>query len=135
MWVSYSKVLQNFCFCCVPLRLCLSQKSHSGQGIVSLFSVHISKPYHLGFSSCQPARLKQPADLINMLLIMVSRWLMGPLNKTAPNSIWCFYSRPFCKIICFMFKVFLPLLLCSLWCSLPRTSLFKTVKWHIDSTH
>lgn len=50
---------------------------------------------------------------------------MGPLNKTGPNSNWCFYSGPFRRIICFVVQVFsfhdysvvfgelLPPLLCS----------------------
>lgn len=77
--------------------------------VALLFSIHISKrPPHLRFFSPvsrQPAHLEQPADLINMLLIMFSRWLMGVLNKTGPNSNWCFYSSPLCRIICFMAKV------------------------------
>lgn len=98
-------------FCCVSIRVCRSQESHSGRGIVSSVSLHIVyKPYHLGFPvASQATHLKQPADLINMLLIMFSRWLMGPLNKTGPNSSWCFYSGPFCRIICFMVQVFLSL--------------------------
>lgn len=40
-----------------------------------------------------------------MLLNVFSRWLMGLLNKTGPNANWCFYSCPFCRVICFMAQV------------------------------
>lgn len=87
------------------------------------------------FSSGQPASLEQPADLINMLLIMFSRWLMHLLNKTGPNLNWCFYSGPLWRIICLMVKVSFSLFLSGFWWCLFTTSLFKTVKWHINSIH
>lgn len=97
------------------IKACPSQKSQS-PGIVSLISLHIFKPITLDFPvASQPTHSRQPADLISTLLIMFSRWLMGPLNKAGPNSIWCFYSGPLCRIICFMVQVVLSLLLCSLW--------------------
>lgn len=55
--------------------------------------------------SRQPAHVEEPSDLISMLLNVFSRWLMGLLNKTGPNANWCFYSRPFCRVICFMAQV------------------------------
>lgn len=79
-------------------------------GTVSLlFSIYSSKnpPYLRFFSpvSRPPAHLEETADLIGRLLITFSRWLMGLLNKTGPNASWCFYSGPFCRVICCMARV------------------------------
>lgn len=75
--------------------------------VASLFSIYISKhPPYLRFLFPLSRLLFHSellADFINMLPITFSRWLMG--LKTGPNSNQCFYSGPFCRIICFMVKV------------------------------
>nr|XP_023400057.1 engulfment and cell motility protein 1 isoform X3 [Loxodonta africana] len=53
----------------------------------------------------QPVRLEQLSDLINVQFMIFSRWLMGLLNTTGPNSVWCFYFGPICRRICFMVRV------------------------------
>ena len=81
------------------------QANHSWELLLHYSQVTFLDILHtLDFSvSSLPFHSEQPADFINMLPITFSRWLMG--LKTGPNSNQCFYSGPFCRVICFMVKV------------------------------